>query len=154
MPRTEVDDNNRREGEHSLPLLVGRLREGCVLHPKRWSGDAHFDRDGSVNEPATDDLMEAAADAIERLHTINHRDQKCGPSCEHTAEEHWAFDFGYDMGARIGRLNTINAFRKGTHEWQAFEEGVYAGELESDSSNAVRRGCERTANLIKDEDYE
>ena len=43
------------------------LRHGCVLHPKRWSGDTHGDIGGSVDEDATDTLMAAAADEIDRL---------------------------------------------------------------------------------------
>ncbi|WP_293705505.1 hypothetical protein [Stenotrophomonas sp. UBA7606] len=43
------------------------LRHGCVQRPKRWSGDTHDDLGGSVDEAATDALMAAAADAIDRL---------------------------------------------------------------------------------------
>lgn len=43
------------------------LRHGCVQRLKRWSGDTHDDLGGSVDEVATDALMSAAADAIDRL---------------------------------------------------------------------------------------
>lgn len=43
------------------------LRHGCVQRPKRWSGDTHDDLGGSVDEAATDALMGAAADVIDRL---------------------------------------------------------------------------------------
>lgn len=45
--------------------LIGKLRNGCVLRPKRWSGDTHDDLGGSVDEAATDALMAEAADALE-----------------------------------------------------------------------------------------
>lgn len=45
--------------------LIERLREGCVLHPKRWSGDTHDDLGGSIDEAATDALMAEAAAALE-----------------------------------------------------------------------------------------
>ena len=45
--------------------LIERLREGCVLHPKRWSGDTHDDLGGSIKEAATDALMAEAAAALE-----------------------------------------------------------------------------------------
>ena len=45
--------------------LVKRLREGTVLRPKRWSGDTHYDLGGSIDEDATDQLMDKAADHIE-----------------------------------------------------------------------------------------
>lgn len=48
--------------------LVARLREGCVLLPKRWSGDTGSDRPyGLLDEEETDGLMRAAADRIEEL---------------------------------------------------------------------------------------
>lgn len=43
------------------------LRHGCVQRQKRWSGDTHDDLGGSVDEAATDALMAAAADEIDRL---------------------------------------------------------------------------------------
>ncbi len=45
--------------------LIAELRNGCVLHPKRWSGDTHYDLGGSIREEATDELMSRAADALE-----------------------------------------------------------------------------------------
>lgn len=42
--------------------LVERLREGCILNQKRWSGEPT-----PVNEEATDQLLREAADEIERL---------------------------------------------------------------------------------------
>lgn len=47
--------------------LVKRLRFGTIQHPKRWSGDTHTDLGGPVDEKATDDLMNTAADEITRL---------------------------------------------------------------------------------------
>lgn len=47
--------------------LVDELRAGCVTHPKRWSGDTHADLGGTVNEDATDALLLAAAEEIERM---------------------------------------------------------------------------------------
>ena len=44
--------------------LVEALRYGCVLHPKRWSGDTHDDLGGSIDEAATDALMAQAAAAL------------------------------------------------------------------------------------------
>lgn len=52
-----------------LTDLIERLRNGCVNHPRRWSGDTHADLGGSVDEPATDAVMAEAADAIESLST-------------------------------------------------------------------------------------
>jgi hypothetical protein len=43
------------------------LRDGCVLHPRRWSGDTHTDLGGSVDEDATDEVMRIAADYIDFL---------------------------------------------------------------------------------------
>lgn len=45
--------------------LVERLRGGCVLYPKRWTGDTHDDMGGSVDDIATDALMLEAATALE-----------------------------------------------------------------------------------------
>ncbi len=48
--------------------LIQKLREGCVVLPKRFSGDTHRDNaTGYVDEAATNELMAAAADEIERL---------------------------------------------------------------------------------------
>lgn len=48
-----------------LTDLIERLRNGCVNHPRRWSGDTHDDLGGSVDETATDAVMREAADALE-----------------------------------------------------------------------------------------
>ena len=45
--------------------LIERLRDGCVLRPKRWSGDTHDDLGGSIDEAATDALLREAAAALE-----------------------------------------------------------------------------------------
>ena len=45
--------------------LIERLRDGCVLRPKRWSGDTHDDLGGSIDEAATDSLLREAAAALE-----------------------------------------------------------------------------------------
>ncbi len=45
--------------------LIERLRDGCVLRPKRWSCDTHDDLGGSIDEAATDALMAEAAAALE-----------------------------------------------------------------------------------------
>lgn len=45
--------------------LIERLREGCVEHPRRWSGDTHDDLGGSIDEAATNALMAEAAAALE-----------------------------------------------------------------------------------------
>jgi len=47
--------------------LIEKLREGCVLHPRRWSGDTREDLGGAVDQIATDRLMEEAATVIEGL---------------------------------------------------------------------------------------
>ena len=44
-----------------IASLTDRLLEGCVLRPKRWSGDTHDDLGGSIDEEATDALMREAA---------------------------------------------------------------------------------------------
>lgn len=46
--------------------LAKELREGCKYKPRRWSGDTHDDDGGLVDEGATDALMLAAADIVER----------------------------------------------------------------------------------------
>lgn len=48
--------------------LVERLREGCIINPKRWSGDPG--EPSPVNESATEELLMEAADEIERLRKI------------------------------------------------------------------------------------
>lgn len=48
--------------------LVERLREGCIINPKRWSGDPG--EPSPVNESATEELLMEAADEIERLRAI------------------------------------------------------------------------------------
>lgn len=50
--------------------LVKRLREGCVCHEKRWFGDTHDDLGGTINEAATDALLDEAADRIEALESL------------------------------------------------------------------------------------
>ena len=45
--------------------LIERLRDGCVLRPKRWSGDTNDDLGGSIDEAATDSLLREAAAALE-----------------------------------------------------------------------------------------
>ncbi|ATS92361.1 hypothetical protein DLP05_086 [Stenotrophomonas phage vB_SmaS_DLP_5] len=45
--------------------LIEQLRDGPVCHAKRWSGDTHDDLGGTVNESATIELMNRAADALE-----------------------------------------------------------------------------------------
>jgi hypothetical protein len=47
--------------------LVDALLEGCVYRPKRWSGDTHDDLGGSIDEDATNALMQEAADRINTL---------------------------------------------------------------------------------------
>ncbi len=47
--------------------LVSRLRHGCVMHPRRWSGDTHDDLGGSIRESETDAVMAEAADYIDTL---------------------------------------------------------------------------------------
>ncbi len=47
--------------------LIEQARAGAVLRPKRWSGDTHADLGGSIDEDATDELLNALADEIERL---------------------------------------------------------------------------------------
>jgi hypothetical protein len=45
--------------------LIKLLRKGCVIKPKRWSGDVHSDSDaGCINEAETDKIMSDAADAL------------------------------------------------------------------------------------------
>jgi len=47
--------------------LIEQLKNGCVYHPKRWSGDTADDLGGIVNQSATDDLMNKAADLLEQM---------------------------------------------------------------------------------------
>jgi hypothetical protein len=49
--------------------LIKQLRDGCINHPKRWSGDTCNDLGGIVDEIASDELMSQAADEIQRLQT-------------------------------------------------------------------------------------
>jgi hypothetical protein len=45
--------------------LIKLLWDGCVIKPKRWSGDTHSDSEtGVIDENATDKLMRDAADAL------------------------------------------------------------------------------------------
>lgn len=54
--------------------LIERLRDGCVLRPKRWSGDTHDDLGGSIDEAATDALLREAAAALEAARDGAHPD--------------------------------------------------------------------------------
>ena len=45
--------------------LIDRLYQGCVYRKKRWSGDVHSDLGGSIDEEATDAVMEKAAKLLE-----------------------------------------------------------------------------------------
>jgi len=47
--------------------LSARLRQGCVVHARRWSGDTHDDLGGTIREAETDSLMGEAADCIDTL---------------------------------------------------------------------------------------
>ena len=47
--------------------LIEQARAGAPLRPKRWSGDTHADLGGSIDEDATDELLNALADEIKRL---------------------------------------------------------------------------------------
>ncbi len=48
--------------------LVKLLRRGCVYKRKRWTGDCHADSvTGSIDESATDDLMNRAADRLSAM---------------------------------------------------------------------------------------
>jgi hypothetical protein len=47
--------------------LMTRLRDGVVYRTRRHSGDTHTDLGGSVDEDATDAIMAAAVEEIERL---------------------------------------------------------------------------------------
>lgn len=50
--------------------LQERLRQGCIEHRRRWSGDTHDDLGGSVDTTATDALMTEAAAELDRLETL------------------------------------------------------------------------------------
>ncbi len=47
--------------------IVDDLRNGCICHRKRWSGDTHDDLGGAINEEETNALMDKAADIIEKI---------------------------------------------------------------------------------------
>ena len=51
--------------------LIEKLRNGCVCHERRWSGDTHSDLGGSVNEVETDKIMHEAADLLESFNSIS-----------------------------------------------------------------------------------
>lgn len=48
--------------------LIDQLKRGCIMRPRRSSGDTHTEFGGSVDEEATNELMEDAARRIEILH--------------------------------------------------------------------------------------
>lgn len=49
----------------SLDAIVNKLRHGCILRSKRWSGDIFSDyASGEIDEDATDDVMDEAADRL------------------------------------------------------------------------------------------
>lgn len=50
--------------------LIEKLKDGCIYHAKRWSGDTHDDLGGSIDEAATDALMREAAEEITRLRHV------------------------------------------------------------------------------------
>jgi hypothetical protein len=71
--------------------LVQQLRDGCILFPKRWSGDTGFDRPyGTLDEASTDVLMAEAADEITRLRNALELllDQLDPPSYQHDPAWH------------------------------------------------------------------
>ena len=49
----------------TVRALIAELRDGCVYHRKRWSGDTHADLGTYIDEGATDALMAKAADELE-----------------------------------------------------------------------------------------
>jgi len=52
-------------------MLTERLSAGCVVRPKRHSGDTHVDyATGYIDEEATNALLQEAADEIERLQKL------------------------------------------------------------------------------------
>lgn len=53
-----------------LKELIKKLKRGCVYHEKRWSGDTHSDMGGTINESETDNLMQQAAEHLERFQKI------------------------------------------------------------------------------------
>lgn len=65
---SEIPENSENPQKAvAQPPLVRLLRDGCVYHKKRWSGDNHADLGGTIDEAKTDDLMRQAADLIQSL---------------------------------------------------------------------------------------
>lgn len=58
----------------TMQTLIEKLRAGCVLRPRRWSGDTHADLGGSIDEAATDTIMAEAADALEQAPALYQHD--------------------------------------------------------------------------------
>ena len=54
--------------------------------------------------------------------------EKCGPDCQHTEEEHEAFDRGFSDAAN-GR-STANRYQLASDAWWAYYYGVEAGKEE------------------------
>ena len=50
-----------------IEQLLEQLREGCVYHTKRWSGDTFTGLGGEVDEQATDEIMNEAVGLIREL---------------------------------------------------------------------------------------
>lgn len=50
--------------------ITEMLDAGVVMHNRRWSGDTHADLGGSVNVPATEQVMAKAADEIRHLREL------------------------------------------------------------------------------------
>jgi len=51
--------------------LIEQLKNGCVYHQKRWSGDTADDLGGIVDESATDTIMKNAANVLEQMQYVN-----------------------------------------------------------------------------------
>lgn len=58
--------------------LIDDLKNGCVYHPKRWSGDCG--ELSSVDEEATDELLRVAAKRIKELEAALERIRDCASS--------------------------------------------------------------------------
>lgn len=56
-----------QRSEGSVTSIAERLRGGAIVRPNRWSGDTHADVGGPIDESATNALMAAGADEIDRL---------------------------------------------------------------------------------------
>ena len=57
--------SNEKNNTDPVRALIAELRDGCVYHRKRWSGDTHADLGTYIDEGATDALMAKAADELE-----------------------------------------------------------------------------------------